>query len=275
VGLADSYALMAAYSVSPPSASMTRARAAALRALELDDSLAEAHASLGLVKLLHDWEWDEAERRFRRALALKPGLAIAHHWFSELLMARGRTAEALSELERAEELDPLSVILPTDRCRALYFARRYADALGSCRRALDADPAFVPALITQGMVLEETGRHAEALAAFREVARLSGDGPQQRTLVARATALAGDAAAARRMLEQIEEEGRSRYISPYSLALVHAALGDRDEAFRLLNAAVDERSSWMTYLAVNPRLDALRGDPRFAAVLKRVGLTLP
>jgi serine/threonine-protein kinase len=272
VGLADSYALMAAYSVRPPSESMTKARAAAQRALELDDSLAEAHASLGLVKLLHDWEWDEAERRFRRALALKPGLAIAHHWFSEYWMARGNTEEALAELQRAEDLDPLSVILPTDRCRALYFARRYPEALASCRRALDADPAFVPGLITQGMVLEGTGRDAEALAAFREVVRLSGDGPQQRTLVARATALAGDAPAARRMLAAIEAESRGRYLSPYSLALVHAALGDRDAAFRELDRAVDERSSWMTYLAVNPRLDSLRDDPRFARILDRVGL---
>ena len=272
VGLADSYALMAAYSVRPPSESMTKARAAALRALELDDSLAEAHASLGLVKLLYDWEWDEAERRFRRALALKPGLATAHHWFSELLMARGRTGEALLELQRAEELDPLSVILPTDRCRALYFARRYSEALASCRRALEADPAFVPGLITQGMVLEGTGRNAEALAAFREVVRLSGDGPQQRTLVARATALAGDAAGARRMLGEIEDVSRARYISPYSLALVQAALGERDAAFRELGRAVDERSSWMTYLAVNPRLDSLRDDPRFVQILERVGL---
>ena len=272
VGLADSFALMAAYSVRPPGEAMTRARAAAQRALELDESLAEAHASLGLVKLLHDWEWDEAERRFRRALALKPGLATAHHWFAEFFMARGRTEEALAELQRAEELDPLSVIVPTDRCRALFFARRYPEALASCRRALDADAAFVPALITQGWVLEETGRHAEALAAFRDVARLLGNDPHARTLIARSTALAGDAPAARRMLAEVEEEARKRYISPYSLALVHAALGEKDAAFRELDRALAERSSWMTYLAVNPRLDALRGDPRFADALERVGL---
>ena len=272
VGLADSFALMAAYSVRPPGEAMTRARAAAQRALELDESLAEAHASLGLVKLLHDWEWDEAERRFRRALELKPGLATAHHWFAEFFMARGRAEEALAELQRAEDLDPLSVILPTDRCRALFFARRYPEALASCRRALDADAAFVPALITQGWVLEETGRHAEALAAFRDVERLLGNDPHARTLIARSTALAGDAPGARRMLAEVEEEARKRYISPYSLALVHAALGEKDAAFRELDRALAERSSWMTYLAVNPRLDALRGDPRFADALERVGL---
>jgi serine/threonine-protein kinase len=272
VGLADSFALMAAYSVRPPGESMTRARAAAERALALDDSLAEAHASLGLVKLLHDWEWDEAERRFRRALALKPNLAIAHDWFAEFFMARGRTSEALAELERAEALDPLSVILPTDRCRALYFARRHAEALASCRRALDADAGFVPALITQGMVLEEAGRPADALSAFREVARLTGNDAQQRTLLARATAIGGDLAAARGMLAEIEQQAGSRYISPYSLAVVHAALGETDAAFRELDRAVAERSSWMIYAAVNPRLDALRSDPRFEDVLKRVGL---
>ena len=178
-------------------------------------------------------------------------------------MARGRTEEALAELQRAEDLDPLSVILPTDRCRALFFARRYPEALASCRRALDADHAFVPGLITQGMVLEETGRYAEALAAFREVARLTGNDAQQRTLIARATALSGDRPGARRMLEEIEEQARERCISPYSLALVHAALGDQDATFRELGRAVDERSSWMAYLAVNPRLDELRDDPRF------------
>jgi serine/threonine-protein kinase len=224
------------------------------------------------VKLLHDWEWEEAERRFRRALALKPNLAIAHDWFAEFFMARGRTAEALSELTLAEELDPLSVILPTDRCRALYFARRYPDAIASCRRALDADPSFVPALITHGMVLEETGRTGDALAAFREVARLTGNDPQQRTLIARATALDGDVAAARRVLAEVEAQAQSRYISHYSLAVVHAALGDRDAAFRELDQAVAERSSWMIYVAVNPRLDALRDDPRFQDILKRVGL---
>jgi tetratricopeptide (TPR) repeat protein len=272
VGLADSYALMAAYSVRPPGEAMTRARAAAERALALDEELAEAQASLGLVKLLHDWDWAEAERRFRRALALKPNLATAHHWFAEFFMARGRTDEALAELQRAEDLDPLSVILPTDRCRALYFARRYREALASCRRALDADAGYVPALITQGMVLEETGRAAEALAGFREVARVTGNDPQQRTLIARALAAGGDVSQARRMLAGIEQEADTRYISPYSLAVVHAALGDRDDAFRELDRAVAERSSWLVYLAVNPRLDALRDDPRFQDVLARVGL---
>ena len=267
MGLADSYALMAAYSVRPPSESMTRARAAALRALELDESLAEAHASLGLVKLLHDWEWDEAERRFRRALALKPGLAIAHHWFAEFLMARGRTEEALMELQRAEELDPLSVILPTDRGRALFFARRHPEAIAWCRRALDVDPAFVPALITQGMVLEESGRLADALASYREVARLTGNNPQQRTLIVRAMALAGDRSGARTMLAEIETQARERYISPYSLALVHSALGDRDAAFRELEAGggralvLDDLPGGQPPAGRASRRPALRADP--------------
>jgi tetratricopeptide (TPR) repeat protein len=260
---------MAAYGVSPAGESMPRARAAALRALALDDALAEAHASLGLVKLLYDWDWDESERRFRRALALKPGLASAHHWFAEYLMARGRTEEALAELQRAEELDPLSLIVPTDRGRALYFARRRPEAIAACRRALDGDPAFVPALITEGMVLEDGGQLTEALAAFEAVVRLTGD-PQHRALVARASALAGRRAEGQRILDGLTALDGQRYVSPYSLALVYAALGRKDDAFRELNRAVDERSSWMAYADVNPRLDSLRGDPRFEEVRRRI-----
>jgi TolB-like protein/tetratricopeptide (TPR) repeat protein len=271
VGLADSYALMAAYSVSPPGQSMPKARAAAEKALALDESLAEAHATLGLVKLLYDWEFAESERRFRRAIELKPGLASGHHWFAELLMATGRTDEALLALSRAEGLDPLSLIVPTDRGRALFFARRFDRALAECQRSLDADRAYAPALITRGMVLEELKRYDEALVGYRQVAALTGD-PQHATMIARALALSGDRAGASRMLEDIQAQARTRYVSPYSLALVHTALGDADAAFRELDRAIEERSSWMAFAAVNPRLDALRGDPRFAAVRRRVGL---
>jgi TolB-like protein/Flp pilus assembly protein TadD len=271
VGLADTYALMAAYSVSPPGQSMPRARAAAEQALALDDQLAEAHATLGLVKLLYDWDQGESERRFRRATTLKPGLASGHHWFAELLMASGRTDEALAELGRAEELDPLSLIVPTDRARALFFARRYDRALAECQRSLDADRAYAPALITRGMVLEELGRYEEALVGYRQVASLTGD-PQHQTMIARALALSGDRAAAERMLGDIERQARERYVSPYSLALVHASLGHADEAFRQLDRALEERSSWMAFAAVNPRLDALREDARFAEVRRRVGI---
>jgi eukaryotic-like serine/threonine-protein kinase len=271
VGLADTYALMAAYSVSPPGQSMPKAREAALRALALDDQLAEAHATLGLVKLLYDWDQGESERRFRRAIELKPGLAAGHHWFAELLMATGRTDEALAELGRAEELDPLSLIVPTDRGRTLFFARRYDQALAECQRSLDADRAYAPALITRGMVLEELGRYEEALVGYRQVASLTGD-PQHATMIARALALSGDRAGGERLLADIERQARERYVSPYSLALVHASLGHADEAFRQLDRALEERSSWMTFAAVNPRLDGLRADPRFAEVRRRVGL---
>jgi eukaryotic-like serine/threonine-protein kinase len=272
VGLADTYALMAAYSVSPPGQSMPKARAAAEQALALDDQLAEAHATLGLVKLLYDWDQDESERRFRRATSLKPGLASGHHWFAELLMATGRTDEALAELGRAEELDPLSLIVPTDRGRALFFARRYVPALAECQRSLDAERAYAPALITRGMVLEELGRYPEALVGYRQVAALTGD-PQHATMIARALALSGDRPAAERLLAEIEAQARERYVSPYSLALVHASLGHADEAFRQLDRALEERSSWMAFAAVNPRLDSLRGDPRFGEVRRRVGLS--
>jgi TolB-like protein/Flp pilus assembly protein TadD len=271
VGLADTYALMAAYSVSPPGQSMPQARAAALQALALDDQLAEAHATLGLVKLLYDWDQGESEQRFRRATSLKPGLASGHHWCAELLMATGRTDEALAELGRAEELDPLSLIVPTDRGRALFFARRYDRALAECQRSLDAERAYAPALITRGMVLEELGRYPEALVGYRQVAALTGD-PQHATMIARALALSGDRAGAERLLADIEARARERYVSPYSLALVHASLGQADDAFRQLDRALEERSSWMAFAAVNPRLDALRSDPRFAEVRRRVGI---
>ncbi len=267
VGLADTHALMAAYSVAPPGETMGRAKAAAVRALQIDDTVAEAHAALGLVTLLYDWDLAASERHFRRALDLNPGYATAHHWYAELLMAAGRPDEAMAELREAEGLDPLSVILVADQGRALFFARRYEEAVARCRRALETDPSFLPARIHLGMALEELGRVDEALREYEETARLS-DG-RQRVLVARALAAGGRPQEARRVLAEVVDLAARSYVSPYGIAQVHTALGDLDQAFSWLNRAVDERTSWIAFLDVNPRLDDLRSDPRFEAVRRR------
>jgi tetratricopeptide (TPR) repeat protein len=212
-----------------------------VRALEIDETLAEAHAALGLVTLLYDWDLAASERHFRRALELSPGYATGHHWYAELLMASGRPDEALAELRQAEELDPLSVILVADQGRALFFARRYEEAAARCRRALESDASFFPARIHLGMALEELGRVDEAMREYEEVVRLSD--ARQRVLVARALAAGGRKAEARRALEEVKALAARAYVSPYSISLVHAALDERDEAFAWLQRAADERTA--------------------------------
>jgi TolB-like protein/thioredoxin-like negative regulator of GroEL len=268
-GLADVFVLMGAYAVAPPAETMARARAAAERALQLDDSLAEAHASQGLVALLYDWDQAASERHFRRALELNPGYATAHHWYAELLTAAGRTEEALAELKRAEDLDPLSVIVVADQGRALYFARRYGEAVERCRAALESDSGHLPARIHLGMALEEQHRPDDALREYETVLRQSGD-VRQKSLVARALAVSGRKREAAEALGEVLRAGeQGAYVSPYAVALVYAAMDDKALAFEWLERAVAERSSWIAFLDVNPRLDGLRADPRFADLRRR------
>lgn len=270
-GLAETWALIGAYGVLPPSDTFPRAIAAARQALDRDDSLAEARTTLALCLFLYEWRWAAAEAEFRRAAEMRPGYARAHHWYGEYLMARGRTEEAVAALLRAKELDPLSQVIAVDEGRAYYFGHQFQKARELCQRALDVAPDFVPAIDCLAMVATEEGRYDESIAGYTEVSRLWGS---DSGLPGRAMALAraGRSAEAERLWLLLSARDRPGYTQPLSLAMVQASLGHTGEAFRLLEVARLARSNNIPYLKADPRVNSLRNDPRWAEFARQAGL---
>lgn len=281
-GMAASYVHMEIYGFMLPSEAMPRARSAALRAIELDATVAEAHASLALVRMFYERDWPEAEREFGRALRLNPSYAAAHDWFAIYLMAKGRTEEGLASIRKAQELDPLSLIINTDVACALYYARRFDDSIRQCRWVLETEPNFVTAHFRIGLAYEQLGRYAEAVEAFRRALALSADNPQAeapaafkggadaRASLAHASALSGEYGAARTILAELEEQAARAYVPPHDIALIYSALGETDKAFEWLKAAYQERFSLLVLLELDPRFDSLRADPRFTTLLSSI-----
>jgi len=269
-GLADSYNLMAGNSGLPPSETFPKARAAALRALEIDDTLAEAHTSLALVRYLFDWQWSAAERGFRRAIELNPNYATAHHWYGEYLGLCRRFDEGFKELVQAQELEPLSFPINADLGQYYFFTRRYEQAVEQLTRTLELEPNFVRALALLGWTFEQLGRFDEAIAKFEQATALSGS----RTLIVaglgHAHAVSGNREAALEILEALTEQAKQTYVSPYEVAVIHASLNNIDTAFACLERGFQDRSVWLSWLDVDPRLDALRTDVRFENLLARV-----
>jgi DNA-binding winged helix-turn-helix (wHTH) protein/TolB-like protein/Flp pilus assembly protein TadD len=272
-GLADSHIGMTFYHYAPPQTAMPLARAAALRALEIDESLAEAHASLAHVKTNYEWDWAEAERLSRKAIALEPGYATAHQWFGiHYLAPMGRLEEAIGETRRARQLDPLSPVFNAFVGAALYFARRHDEAIDECRKTIDLHPDFGVAHWYLGRAYLQQGRHQEALAELRKAVTLSGGSPLMKGTLGVGYAVAGDRAAAERTRDELEKLRAESYASALDLAGIQAALGDRESAFRWLDQAAAERAFHLIYLKVWPELDPLREDPRFDALIRRLGL---
>ena len=250
-----------------------RAKAAALKALEIDNSVAEAHTSLAYVKFSFDWDWDGAEKEFKHAMALKPDYPTAHHWYAEYLAeVRGNHEEALSEIKRAQELDPLSLIISSVAAWILYFAREYDNAIAQVQKTLDLDGTFWVAHWTLGWVYEQKVMFGDAIAELQKAVNLSTGTLLPSAALAHAYAVSGRASEALESLENLQELSRQRYISPYSIALIFAGLGDNDHAFQWLEKAYAERSGWLIWLKVDPKLDGLRCDPRFQDLVGRVGL---
>jgi DNA-binding winged helix-turn-helix (wHTH) protein/Flp pilus assembly protein TadD len=272
-GLADSHIGLTFYHHASPQAAMPLARAAALKALEIDDSLAEAHASLAHVKTNYEWEWAEAESLYRKAIALEPKYATAHQWFGiHYLAPMGRLEEAIAETRRARQLDPLSPVFNAFVGGALYFARRYDEAIEECRKTIDLHPDFGVAHWYLGRAYLQKGRHQEALVELQEAVTLSGGSPLMKGTLGVGFALAGDRAAAEAALAELEKLRTESYASALDLADIHVALGDPERAFRWLDQAASERSFHLIYLKVWPELDPLRPDPRFRALILRLGL---
>jgi TolB-like protein/DNA-binding winged helix-turn-helix (wHTH) protein/Tfp pilus assembly protein PilF len=272
VGIADAYIVLADQGNLSAREALPRARAAALRALEIDPSLAEAHASLAMVRGIHDWDWAGSEKGFRRAIELNPSYATAHHWFAHLLRALGRFAEAVAETRRAQELDPLSLIINSNVGSALFYAGRHDEAAAQYRRTLQLNPDWAPAHWGLGRTLRQQGRVPESLAEHAKAVAASRRDAGYVCTLANALALADRRAEAQELLEEMEQRARSQYVSPYDLALVHAGLGDHERALAALEQAYTERHSSLRQLRVDERLDPIRADPRFESLARRVGL---
>jgi DNA-binding winged helix-turn-helix (wHTH) protein/TolB-like protein/Tfp pilus assembly protein PilF len=269
-GLADCYNMLVVYGISKPQEAFPRAKEAALKALKIDDTLAEAHTSLAFVKHRWDWEGAEAEAEFRLAIRYKPGYAPAHQWFSSYLVAMERFDEALVEAKRAQELEPLSFISNLHLGWILYLAGRYDEAIEHCKKLLDVDPNFFPAYRYLGLAYEQKGMYAEAISEFEKGVKLSGS-PLMLALLGHAYASSGNKAEARRVLAELELQ-KQKYVSPYTVAGIYAALGERDHAFKWLEKAYIERDIWLMNLRVDPVFKKLRSDGRLADLLRRVGL---
>ena len=269
-GLADSYNLLGWYSVLPSKEVFPRAKEAALKALEIDDSLPQAHASMAYAMFLYDWEYRAAEDEFKRAIQLSPGYGTARHWYAELLIATGRTEEAIGEAKRALETDLLSLIINALVGWVFYHARQYDQAIKHHRETLEIDADFVPSHLFLGQAFEQMGRFDEAIAEFQKAIHLSGGSTQIVAALGHTYAVSGNRDGAMRILEELEQLSKQRYVRPLDIAFVYAGLNQKDQAIEWLEKAYEERSCNLVYIRIDPRLDPLRSDPRFQDLLRRM-----
>jgi len=272
VGVADSYAVMGANQWLAPGQALPKAKAAARDALELDDTLAEAHTTLALV-LQSEWDWEGAEREYERALGLNPGYAVAHQWYSVLLSETGKHERALAGARRAAELDPLSPTIAMNVGQALYMARRYEEARRAFSRMLEEHPDFFPTRYYLGGIHVQGGQLAEGIAELQKAAALSSDDTQVMAALGYAYARAGREAEARGVLQELGRLAGEQYVSPYLPAMVHAGLDEKGKALELLEEAYAQHDSALSWLDVEPMFDSLRADTRFQDLLRRMKLS--
>ena len=267
VGIADTWISRGWYGRLAPRETFPQAKHAVMQALQFDSTLAEAHASLAHIHLEYDHDWAAAEREYRRAIELNPAYAIAHHWYGGFLSAMGRHDEALREAETAQRHDPLSPIIQTWVGLRHYFAGRNERAIDELRKALEIERNFAPAHWHLGMAYEQTGRYAEGVAEAERALALDQGSLLYLASAGHAYARAGRMREARATLARLADAARTRHVSAYHLAAVHLALGDTTAALASLDRALEERSPWMGYLAVDPRFAPLRSQPRFRALI--------
>ena len=270
-GLADCYNVLSSYGIASPRESIPKGEAAATRALEIDGNLAEAHTSLANVKYQYEWDWAGGESEFRRALELNPNYSTAHQWYALELAGMGRMTDALPEISRAQEHDPLSLIANVNAGWIFYHARQYDRALSEIRKSLDMDPNFARGHWAISEPLEQQQKYQEAIAEL-EKARQIDETPIILALLCHVYAVTGKTNDAHRIINQLNALSKQAYVDPYFLAEIHTALGERDQAFQELEKAYEQRSSWLVWLKVEPKFDSLRDDPRYTSLLKRIGL---
>ncbi|MBZ5543781.1 MAG: protein kinase [Acidobacteriia bacterium] len=269
-GLADSYQVLGTNGFLPAGDTYPKARAAALKALEIDGDLADAHASLASVLAGFDRDWTSAEREYRRAIELNPGYATAHQWYALLLSILARHGEAIREIEEARKLDPLSVRINANVGEVLFFARQYDAAIEQLRKALELEPNDVTSHVLLGWAYMQKGMHQEAVAEIQKAANQRTGSLEPLAQLANAYAVAGKRNEAHTVLNQLKALSKQRYVGPYLTATTYVGLGQREEAFAWLERAFEVHDPYLTILNVDPRLDPLRSDPRFQALLRRM-----
>ncbi len=273
VGLADSHILLAEYSFVPPKEAFPKARSAVMKALSIDQTLAEARTSLAFIKTLSDWDWIGAEREFQQAIKFNPGYATAHQWYGEHLTMRGKWVEALEELQRAQELDPLSLVVGVALAvGVLCGPRQYDRVIEESQKVLELDPNFGGALNALGIAYREKAMYEEAIQAFRKARTFDEGNTWVRAGLGHAYAVSGKNSEAQEVLHELEQLSKRKYVPPDNIALVYLGLGEKDLTFEYLEKAYQDRCVGMPWLRADPVFDSLRSEPKFKALLERIGL---
>jgi adenylate cyclase len=273
-GLADSYSSFAfPVGAIAPREVMPKAKEAALRALAIDNALGEAHTSLAYIAFFYDWDWPAAERGFKRALELNPNNADTHHWYSHFLMGQGRIEESLTQSKRALELSTYDILFNIHLGWHYLNARQYDQALDQIEKTIEMDKNFAQTYPWLGLILEQKGRYAEAITAFQKAIELFPGGSSiAKAELAHTYAVSGDREKAQKIIAELKEVAKSKYVSSFQIAAIYAGLGEKDQAFASLEKAYAERSDGLVNLNAEQRFDSLRSDPRFTDLARRVGL---
>ena len=270
-GLADSYNAMG-YGFAPPQLAFPKAKEAAMKALSLDPTLVEPHASLGFFYFYYAWDWDLAEQEFRQAIALNPNYALAYDWYAYYLTAMERYDEALVVLEKAAALDPLSDPIHTDVGFSLYYSRNYDDAVKKLEACVQTNPKFGLAHLWLGRSFQEQTKYDQAIHEYKSTLDINVDWPVGLAALGHVYGASGDSQNAKQVLNRLHELSTKKFVTSYGVALVYAGLGEKDEAFNWLNKAYDERSNWLVWLKTDPRFNSIRNDERFAELINRIGI---
>ncbi len=270
-GMADSYSILSS-DVLPAQVASSKARAAAIKALELDPTIAEGHAELALVEFYYDWNWVQAEQEFRHAIELNPSYATAHQWYSYYLSAMGRFPEAVEEARKAQQIDPLSLSINTTLAGRYRDLGDFTQAIDLSRRTLEMDPTFVSARIGLGAAYEAQRIWPEAISEYKKAVEVSQKSPPALAALGSAYGYSGNRDGALKVVASLQEASRRHYVSAFDMAVVFASLGDSDNTFRWLEKAYTDRESQMAFLNVTRRFGPMRSHPHFADLLHRMGL---
>jgi tetratricopeptide (TPR) repeat protein len=272
-GLASSYMLIPIYSSVPPAEYAHKARDNALKALKISGSLAEAHASMGFIKMWYEWDWDGADTHFKRASELNPGYANTPHWQSQSFMFRGRFDEAVKEMERAFELDPVSAVINKDLATACFYVDQFERTIEFCTKALEIESKMLFAHYHIGLVYFARSMYEEALEEFQKENQLQPDMPGiSNALIVFTYMQMGKKELARKFLDRIIEQSKRLYIPPSFLASLYFAIGDKDKGFEFLNKAYEQQDCWIVTIKLGPVYETVRSDPRYVAMLKKMNM---
>jgi serine/threonine protein kinase/tetratricopeptide (TPR) repeat protein len=272
-GLADSYILLTEYSILSPKDAFPKAKASILKALEIDETLAEAHTSLAFIKTLNDWDWAGAEKEFKQSIEFNPGYATARQWYAEYLTITRRHAEAIAEFKRAQKLDPLSLIINVAWAITLFSGtRQYEQVIEKCQQVLEMDPNFASALNILGMVYREKKMYHQSIQAFQKAIKSDESNTRVMAGLGHAYAVSGKRSKAQKVLQELEKLSKRKYVPPYNIAIIYLGLGEENLTFEYLEKAYQDRSVGLPWLNADPIYDSLRSNPRFISLLKRIGL---